>query len=271
MLDFDKLGSFYLGKTFDLASGSRGDAPMLYDSKDLTTHGVIVGMTGSGKTGLGLCLLEEALIDNIPVIAVDPKGDLGNLLLTFPQLRPAGLPPVRVQYLTGRKDEAYATIALARRSVEASERPILWVNIQELDMTIRDGKNEQALKSATAFVKKDAEIRLRERAEQLSRGIDQSLEAQTTENQASIELFLLKATAESNLKKYEDAIESYDNALLMAPMASDILALRGWAKLSADDAKGAKKDFKTALKYMPDLESAKAGLKAADDSSSDSK
>ena len=93
MLDFDKLGSFYLGKTFDLASGSRGDAPILYDSKDLTTHGVIVGMTGSGKTGLGLCLLEEALIDNIPVIAVDPKGDLGNLLLTFPQLRPEDFRP----------------------------------------------------------------------------------------------------------------------------------------------------------------------------------
>lgn len=93
MIDYEKLGSFYLGKTFDLASGSRGDAPILYDSKDLTTHGVIVGMTGSGKTGLGLCLLEEALIDNIPVIAVDPKGDLGNLLLTFPELRPQDFRP----------------------------------------------------------------------------------------------------------------------------------------------------------------------------------
>ena len=93
MIDYEKLGSFYLGKTFDLASGSRGDAPVLYDSKDLTTHGVIVGMTGSGKTGLGLCLLEEALIDNIPVIAVDPKGDLGNLLLTFPELRPQDFRP----------------------------------------------------------------------------------------------------------------------------------------------------------------------------------
>jgi hypothetical protein len=93
MIDYETLGSFYLGKTFDLASGSRGEAPLLYDSKDLTTHGVIVGMTGSGKTGLGLCLLEEALIDNIPVIAVDPKGDLGNLLLTFPELRPQDFRP----------------------------------------------------------------------------------------------------------------------------------------------------------------------------------
>lgn len=93
MLDYDKLGSFYLGKTFDLASGARDAAPLLYDSKDLTTHAVIVGMTGSGKTGLGISLLEEALIDNIPVIAVDPKGDLGNLLLTFPELRPEDFRP----------------------------------------------------------------------------------------------------------------------------------------------------------------------------------
>jgi hypothetical protein len=65
----------------------------LYDSKDLTTHGVIIGMTGSGKTGLGIALLEEALIDNIPIIAIDPKGDLTNLVLTFPQLRAQDLRP----------------------------------------------------------------------------------------------------------------------------------------------------------------------------------
>ena len=57
---------------------------MLYDSRDLVTHAVCVGMTGSGKTGLCLSLIEEAAIDGVPVIAIDPKGDLGNLLLTFP-------------------------------------------------------------------------------------------------------------------------------------------------------------------------------------------
>lgn len=94
MTDFEKLGSFYLGKETDLASGEVRDQNLvLYDSKDLTTHGVIIGMTGSGKTGLGICLLEEALIDNIPVIAVDPKGDLANLLLTFPDLAPADFRP----------------------------------------------------------------------------------------------------------------------------------------------------------------------------------
>ena len=61
---------------------------MLYDSKDLVTHAVCVGMTGSGKTGLCIALLEEAAIDGIPALVIDPKGDLANLLLTFPELRP---------------------------------------------------------------------------------------------------------------------------------------------------------------------------------------
>jgi hypothetical protein len=64
------------------------DDLVLYDSKDLVTHGVVLGMTGSGKTGLCLALLEEAAIDGVPVIAIDPKGDLGNALLTFPNLTP---------------------------------------------------------------------------------------------------------------------------------------------------------------------------------------
>ena len=85
--DFEKLGLFYLGKEYDLESRKVGPELVLYDSKQLTTHAVCVGMTGSGKTGLCLSLLEEAAIDGIPVIAIDPKGDLGNLLLTFPELR----------------------------------------------------------------------------------------------------------------------------------------------------------------------------------------
>jgi hypothetical protein len=90
---YEKLGAFYLGKGFDMASGKRRDELVLYDSKDLTTHAVIIGMTGSGKTGLGIALLEEALIDKIPIIAIDPKGDLPNLLLNFPKLRAEDLRP----------------------------------------------------------------------------------------------------------------------------------------------------------------------------------
>ncbi|MEX2187846.1 MAG: DUF87 domain-containing protein [Pirellulales bacterium] len=87
MQDYEKLGAFYLGKSFDADTQRRRDDVLLYDAKDLTTHAVCVGMTGSGKTGLCLTLLEEAAIDGIPAIAIDPKGDIGNLLLTFPELR----------------------------------------------------------------------------------------------------------------------------------------------------------------------------------------
>lgn len=93
MSDYEKLGLFYLGKSFDLAQGARGDDLILYSAKDLTTHAMIIGMTGSGKTGLGIGMIEEAAIDRIPVIAVDPKGDLTNLLLTFPDLNPQDFQP----------------------------------------------------------------------------------------------------------------------------------------------------------------------------------
>ena len=85
--DFEKLGVFYMGRPYDLAAKQATPGWLLYDSKDLVTHAVCVGMTGSGKTGLCLALLEEAAIDNIPAIIIDPKGDLGNLMLTFPSLK----------------------------------------------------------------------------------------------------------------------------------------------------------------------------------------
>src|SRR4029079_8022753 len=87
MQDYEKLGVFYLGREFDPARGATNDNLLLYDSRDLTTHAVCVGMTGSGKTGLCLSLLEEAAIDGVPILAIDPKGDIANLALQFPQLR----------------------------------------------------------------------------------------------------------------------------------------------------------------------------------------
>ncbi len=91
--DYEKLGAFYLGRAVDAASGQVSPEPLLYDSRDLTTHAVCVGMTGSGKTGLCLALLEEAAIDGVPAICIDPKGDLANLLLNFPALAPADFEP----------------------------------------------------------------------------------------------------------------------------------------------------------------------------------
>ena len=93
MQDFEKLGAFYLGKRVDTDADKLTDEVVLYDSKDLTTHAAIIGMTGSGKTGLGIGILEEAALDHVPVIAIDPKGDMGNLLLTFPQLKPENFRP----------------------------------------------------------------------------------------------------------------------------------------------------------------------------------
>jgi hypothetical protein len=87
MQDFEKLGVFYLGRLFDIKNKAQMEDLLLYDSKDLVTHAICIGMTGSGKTGLCVSLIEEAAIDGIPTIAIDPKGDITNLLLTFPELR----------------------------------------------------------------------------------------------------------------------------------------------------------------------------------------
>jgi hypothetical protein len=93
MQDFEKLGVFYLGASYDLGRKKRGSDLLLYDSRDLVTHAVCVGMTGSGKTGLCLSLIEEAAIDGVPAILIDPKGDLCDLLLTFPNLAPEDFRP----------------------------------------------------------------------------------------------------------------------------------------------------------------------------------
>lgn len=94
MADFETPGQFYLGRPYDPDSGTTAaDELLMYDSRDLTTHAVCVGMTGSGKTGLCLALLEEAAIDGIPALCIDPKGDLSNLMLTFPELRAEDFEP----------------------------------------------------------------------------------------------------------------------------------------------------------------------------------
>lgn len=90
---YEKLGLFYLGRELDIETMTPSSAPLLYRNRDLTTHGAIIGMTGSGKTGLGIGIIEEAIMDNIPSIIIDPKGDMGNLLLQFTDLAPDDFKP----------------------------------------------------------------------------------------------------------------------------------------------------------------------------------
>lgn len=85
--------TFYLGRRYDPSTRAITDEVVYYDSRDLTTHAIVVGMTGSGKTGLCISLLEEAVLDGIPAIVVDPKGDITNLMLTFPGLSPQDFEP----------------------------------------------------------------------------------------------------------------------------------------------------------------------------------
>ena len=109
--------TFYMGRYVAPSTHEMTDTVLYYDSRDLTTHAVILGMTGSGKTGLGITLLEEAVIDHIPAIVIDPKGDITNLLLTFPELRPEDFRPwvnVDDARRAGMDVEAYAQVVAER-------------------------------------------------------------------------------------------------------------------------------------------------------------
>jgi hypothetical protein len=111
MDSFEKLGAFYLGRPCDPETLAPQEGYLLYDAKDLTTHAVCVGMTGSGKTGLCISLLEEAALDQVPAIIIDPKGDMANLLLTFPDLAADDFLPWVQEADAKRKDQTLETYA----------------------------------------------------------------------------------------------------------------------------------------------------------------
>ena len=106
-------GELFLGGIIDPANGEKTNENVLYDAHDLTTHGVIVGMTGSGKTGLGVVALEEALLSNIPCLIIDPKGDMGNLLLNFPSFQADDFRPWVDEGEARRKDQTVDEYAAA--------------------------------------------------------------------------------------------------------------------------------------------------------------
>jgi hypothetical protein len=141
MQDFEKLGAFYLGRPLDLQTRNAKDGLLLYDSKDLLTHAVCVGMTGSGKTGLCLTLLEEAAIDGIPAIVIDPKGDLANLLLTFPDLKPEDFQP-----WVNEEDAQKKNLTLSEFAAQQAE---FWK--QGLAQWGQDGERIARLRAAADF------------------------------------------------------------------------------------------------------------------------
>ena len=141
MSQYEKLGVFYLGtENKGLDGGDQADF-MLLDSRDLVTHAMCVGMTGSGKTGLGICLLEEAAMDGIPAIVVDPKGDMGNLLLTFPDLAPSDFEP----WIHPEEAEAQGMTLTEM----ATQKANLWR--QGLADSMQDGERIRALRQNAEF------------------------------------------------------------------------------------------------------------------------
>ena len=102
---------FYLGKKYDLKKDEIIDERLTYDPPDLTTHAIVTGMTGSGKTGLCVGLLEEAALQGIPAIVIDPKGDLTNLVLSFPDLAPDDFKPWIDKNSARREDKSIDEVA----------------------------------------------------------------------------------------------------------------------------------------------------------------
>jgi Helicase HerA, central domain len=135
-------GAFFLGTNLDLTNERSPGKQLTLDSSDLTTHGVIVGMTGSGKTGLAIVMLEEALLAGIPVLVLDPKGDMGNLALSFPNLAAADFEPwVNEPDATaaGMSVDAYAqqTAESWKRGLESNEiGPGRIEQLHAVDLTI---------------------------------------------------------------------------------------------------------------------------------------
>jgi len=142
MQDFEKLGVFYLGRLYDLRNKTQMEDLLLYDSKDLVTHAICIGMTGSGKTGLCVSLIEEAAIDGIPTIAIDPKGDITNLLLTFPEMR-------RKDFMPWINEEDALKKGLSTDEY-AEQQAALWRN--GLLKWGQDGTRIQRLRDAADFV-----------------------------------------------------------------------------------------------------------------------
>jgi tetratricopeptide (TPR) repeat protein len=163
------------------------------------------------------------------------------------------------QWAAGDESEAWATLEQGRKRVKDGSMVV--INVMTLRFLSAEGKDAEILKRADGYIKAAAVTRVNEAAKNAGKGIKTF--ADSGDNSREIELFTLKATSQGNLGKWKDAVKTLDIAVELDPLGADLLTMRGWAKLRAGDKKGAKKDFKQALAYMPDNASAKQGMAEA--------
>jgi len=159
-------------------------------------------------------------------------------------------------------DIAGAWDAVEQGKQKVSDHSILFVQTRELEFLIYEGRDDEALQAAAEYVKAEEEYRRKEAADYSARGI--SVPFGMADYGETGRLYVLKAAAEGNLEKWEDAVASLSDALVLDDKAADVLTLRGWAKLRSGDAVGAKADFEQALRFMPEYESAREGLAASE-------
>jgi len=163
------------------------------------------------------------------------------------------------QWAGGDRGGAWETLERARKAVK--DRTILLVNVKHLQFLLAEGKDAQALKKADEYIELEAKTKVEELNAQAAKGI--TVPSMIQNNSDAIQLFLVKATAQGNLGKWKEAVTTLDSALLLDDRAADLLRMRGWAKLKAGDAKGARGDFEQALQFLPGDESATQGLEQA--------
>lgn len=162
-------------------------------------------------------------------------------------------------YKTGDKAKAKATIKKARKVLKNNS--LVYVNNAEIEILLREGKNAEALKAADAELKYDAEERKKLDIERAKRGVKMPVEYQREMNKVTIDTLVMKARAQSALKKYDDAITSLAYAIYADPQAADVIVMRGELFLKVGNKEAAKNHFVEALKFIPDYEPALNGLK----------
>jgi len=161
-------------------------------------------------------------------------------------------------------DIAGAWDAIEQGKLKVSDHSLLFVQTRELEFLIYEGKDDEALKAAVEYVESEEEYRRKEAADYSARGI--AVPFGMADYGETGRLYVLKAAAEGNLEKWEDAVASLSDALVLDDKAADVLTLRGWAKLRSGDVAGARADFEQALRFMPEYGSAKDGLAASESS-----